>query len=170
MSNKIDFYQAEQSRFSGAGTQIVRHPARKDYTDLELSLIHAKSVGATSILVLGGLGARWDQSLANLLLPASKDLEGINIRLVDGEQELTMLRSGAQFEFEGNPGDIVSLVPISDRVDGVSTEGLEYPLEDETLYLGATRSISNSLLGSSGSVRVKRGYLLCVIIHGSMPR
>jgi len=147
------------------GAQVVRYPGRKDFTDLELALQHAVSLGAGEILVFGALGARWDQTLANLLLPAAPGLENVSIRLLDGLQEIALLRSGETHTLTGQPGDTVSLVPLGGHAHGITTEGLEYPLVDGTLYFGATRGISNVLLGERASVRLKDGLLLCTIIH-----
>lgn len=157
--------EAELSHFAEKGARIIRHPARKDFTDLELALLHAKNLGATQIWVFGGLGLRWDQTLANLLLPASTELMDVNIRLVDGRQELIMLHSGRKLSIQGKSGDFVSLIPVSGDAHGVTTTGLEYPLDNETLYLGSTRSISNILIKTSGTVSLLQGSLLCVIIH-----
>jgi thiamine pyrophosphokinase len=151
--------------FEQAGAQIIRHPARKDFTDLELALQYARSLGAIDILVLGALGARWDQSLANLLLAASEQFKDINIKLIDGEQEIFLLREGSTHEVTGEPGDIVSLIPLGDSAQGIRTEGLEYPLQDEPLIFGATRGISNVLLDRTALISLNQGSLLCVIIH-----
>ena len=45
-------------------------------------------------------------------------------------------------------GDYVSLLPLSERVDGVTTHGLRYPLSDATLTQGPARGLSNELLGT----------------------
>ena len=37
------------------------------------------------------------------------------------------------------------------------------PLTAEILHFGATRGVSNVLLGESGSVRLEGGLLLCVV-------
>lgn len=148
-----------------AGVELERHPARKDFTDLELALRRAVAHGADEILVLGALGARWDQTLANLLLPAAADLRGVRIRLLDGPQEITLLQGGETLAISGQPGDTVSLVPLGGDAQGVVTSGLEYPLDHETLFFGATRGVSNTLLGESASARIKEGLLLCVVIH-----
>jgi thiamine pyrophosphokinase len=158
--------QEELDGFQKAGAQIVRHPARKDFTDLELALHHARALEADEILVLGALGARWDQTIANLLLPASARLRDVPVRLIDGRQEVRLLRGGETHEIRGSPGDIVSLIPLGESVDGITTKGLEYPLRDETLYFGATRGISNVLLGDTASIMSRQGNLLCVVIHG----
>jgi thiamine pyrophosphokinase len=148
-----------------AGAQFIRHPARKDYTDLELALRYANERGAQEILVLGALGSRWDQSLANLLLPAAGPLASANITLMDGLQEMRLVRPGRELEIHGSPGDTVSLIPLGIKTLGITTQGLEYPLDNESLEFGGTRGISNVLLGETASVTLREGLLLCVVIH-----
>ena len=155
----------ELAQLEEAGTQVVRYPARKDFTDLELALQHAVWLGADEILVFGALGARWDQTLANLLLPAAPGLEHVRIRLLDGPQEIALLREGEALTINGQAGDTVSLVPLGGHAQGITTTGLEYPLADGTLYFGATRGISNVMLGEQATVRLEDGLLLCTIIH-----
>jgi thiamine pyrophosphokinase len=147
------------------GAQLIRHPARKDFTDLELALRYAVERGAQEILVLGALGNRWDQSLANLLLPAADSLASVNITLLDWPQEIRLVRPGRSLEIQGNPGDTVSLIPLGIQPLGITTQGLEYPLDNESLEFGGTRGISNVLLGETASVTLKEGLLLCVLIH-----
>lgn len=157
--------EAELRIYEQAGVQVIRHPARKDYTDLELALLHAKSLGVSQAVVLGGLGLRWDQTMANLLLPASNELSRMRIQLVDGNQEITVLHPGDQYEIHGNPGDTVSLIPLNPETGGISTQGLEYPLTNESLTYGSTRGVSNVLVGSLATLRLEQGMLLCVVIH-----
>ena len=118
----------EIKSLESAGSQIIRHPARKDFTDLELALSYAVERGADPVLVYAALGARWDQTLANLLLPAAKEFASTRIRLVDGAQEIQLLRGGELLEITGSPGDTVSLVPVVGDASGITTEGLEYAL------------------------------------------
>jgi len=56
-------------------------------------------------------------------------------------------------------------VPLGGNACGITTTGLEYPLTDGTLYFGATRGLSNVLLGEQATVRLEQGLLLCTIIH-----
>jgi len=155
------------------GTRLLRYPARKNETDLELALDYAIAQNATDILILGGLGGHWDQTLANLLLPFRAPSGGSGdpprawpgIRLRDGNQEIIALRGPAAIHIGGGPGDIVSLIPIGGDAHGVRTAGLEYPLYDETLTFGATRGISNVLAESQATVSFVGGFLICVIIR-----
>lgn len=155
-----------------AQVSIFRYPTHKDATDLELAVRHAQSLGVTEILVLGGLGARWDQSMANLLLPAAADLQGVRLVLQDGPQAIHVLRGeprGATLQIHGARGDTVSLIPLGGDAIGVSTQGLEYPLEDERLVFASSRGVSNTLLSSPAVVTLKDGLLMCVVIHNSVP-
>jgi thiamine pyrophosphokinase len=148
-----------------AGARLLRYPERKDFTDLELALRYAVGQDADEILVLGGLGRRWDQTLANLLLPAAAGLEAVRIRLLDGPQEIMLIRSGETLALPGDAGDIVSLLPLGGEAAGVVTIGLEYPLQAETLAFGSSRGISNVISAAPASVTLGQGLLLCVLIR-----
>ncbi|MBU4258046.1 MAG: thiamine diphosphokinase [Desulfobacteraceae bacterium] len=154
----LDFLQAW-------GTEIISYPANKDLTDLELSIRKAIELGCDEILVLGALGARWDMTIANLLLPALSDFSKVTIRLIDGHQEVILLRGKGELTFKGKKGDILSLVPVGEDAEGVALQGLEYPLEDDVLKFAATRGISNVLLEDTATVYLKKGLLLCIHIR-----
>ena len=145
------------------GTEIIRFPRRKDYTDLELAINHAAGLGVREIVIVAALGARWDQTIANIMIPTL--LPSIRISLLDGPQEIHYIYSGEKFEITGQPGDTVSLIPLGGDVSGITTEGLEYSLKDERLPFGSTRGVSNVLLGGRGVILIYSGILLCTIIH-----
>jgi thiamine pyrophosphokinase len=147
------------------GVEMIQYPVRKDYTDLELALHHAMQRGAHKILVLAALGGRWDQTLANVLLPAAKEFAALDICLIDGAQEIRLFHAGQRMQINGCPGDTVSLVPLNGDAQGITTENLEYPLHAETLYFGSTRGISNVMTTNTATVYLDNGALLCVVIH-----
>ena len=122
---------------TSAGSKILRFPSRKDFTDLELAIQQAIELGATQITLVAALGARWDQTLANVFLAAAHT--ATKIKILDGAQEICFLRSGESLELTGAPGDTVSLIALSNQASGIRTKNLEYPLKDETLTLGSTR-------------------------------
>lgn len=145
------------------GSQLVRFPSRKDQTDLELALDLAQSLNCSEVLILGALGARWDQTIANILLPAA--WPALNVSLVDVDQEIHLLRSGHQISLTGHPGDTVSLIPLTTHASGIQTHNLEYPLDGEELRFGSTRGISNVLTASPAIVQLEEGLLLCIVQH-----
>jgi len=150
------------------GVKFMRYPTQKNETDLELALQYASEQGSAEILVLGALGVdRWDMALGNLLLLAHPGLAQTRVMLVDSNQEIFPLHPGQTLVIHGRPGDTVSLVPIQGDASGITTQGLEYPLQDGTLHFGFTRGISNTLLGETASIHLKQGFLICTIIHRS---
>jgi thiamine pyrophosphokinase len=151
-----------RARLEDEGCQVLVHPPRKDETDLELALRYAIDHGVDEILILGALGGRIDQALANILLLALPELEGIKTHIVAGDQEMFLIRG--QAFIEGQVGDTVSLLPIAGDVTGITAEGLEYPLQHGTLKFGPTLGISNVLTAPVAWVQVEQGLLLCVHI------
>ena len=145
-----------------AGAEIIQHPSGKDQTDLELALELAVDRGAEEILVFGALGARWDMSIANILLLTLPEFSGVKLKFIEGNQEITLLRGGEEFTLNGKKGDTLSLTALNQEVKGITLSGLEYPLKDGILRLGSTRGISNVLVENTATVYLKKGLLLCV--------
>jgi thiamine pyrophosphokinase len=154
------------AEYEQAGVAIERHPPRKDETDLELAVRRAVADGATEILLLGALGGRLDQTLANLLLPARQEWT-VPILLADGRQLARVVRGGESVTIRGAEGDTVSVVPMSAEVTGITYTGLGYPLVDATLRLGSTQGVSNRMAGESATIRIASGILLVVQESGA---
>ena len=157
--------EQEQERLTSSGAEISSFSPHKDRTDLELALLHAASQGADEMVILAALGGRLDQTIANLLLLTLPDLAGCHARIVQGAQTAFVIRDGALIE--GQPGDTVSLIPLGGDAIGVTAEGMEWPLDDDTLRFGPARGVSNVLRAEQASVRVRQGLLLCVVTHHS---
>jgi thiamine pyrophosphokinase len=153
--------EEEVDEWHRRGVQLIRHDRRKDETDLELALLLAQGLAREEALVLGALGGRWDQTFANLLLPAYDKLTDLNVTFWHDGLWAYLVRGERQIH--GAAGQTVSLLPVGGDAVGVSTEGLEWALEAETLKLGATRGVSNILLGERAVVRVEQGLLLCFV-------
>ncbi len=143
------------------GGRIVRYPARKDETDTELALRAALESGAEEVLLIGAAGNRLDHTLANVLLLALPEAAQVRLTILAGKQRLFLIRDAA--EIRGQPGDLVSLLPIGGDASGIWTTGLEYPLADGTLPLGTPRGVSNVLCEPRATVRVQKGLLLAIV-------
>jgi thiamine pyrophosphokinase len=152
---------AELPRLAASGVAVQRHPVDKDQTDLELAIEAALAAGADQVLLLGALGGRLDQTLANLLILAQRPWPA-PIRLAEGRQIAQMLRSGETLTLDMPPGSTVSALPLSAQVTGITYAGLKYPLADATLEFGSTRGISNQVIRSPASIRIGAGLLLIV--------
>lgn len=150
-------------RMAAAGVPIERHAPDKDESDAELALTRAVESGAETILILGALsGKRLDHELANLLLLADPAFAGRDLRIVRGTTTVRALHGGASLELTGRSGDVVTLLPVRGDAQGVTTDGLRYPLTDEALRFGRSRGLSNVVERAGASVWLKSGTLLVV--------
>ena len=149
-------------QYINAGVEIIRHPARKDATDLELALDLAMARRADEIVLFGVLGGRWDMSLSNVMLAASDKYRHMNISLLNMQCRMHIVHGGTTLHLEGYTGQITSLIAISTDVQGITLKEFKYPLKNATLPFGSSRGVSNLLRTDKGLITLKSGTLLCV--------
>ena len=161
--------EAGIAALEAAGVPVQRAPPDKDESDTELAVLAARAMGATQLTVLGGLGGpRVDHALANLALLSMPELEPLGLRLVAADCRVRRLRAPAagggpvRHELVGRVGDLVSLLPVGADAEGVTTHGLAYRLDDETLLAGRTRGLSNVRKVSKAGIVLRRGELLVI--------
>jgi thiamine pyrophosphokinase len=152
---------AQRETLRAQGTQFEHFKTEKNETDLELALLRAVEQGAAEIAVVGIVGDRLDMVLANIHLLTLDALNPIHAELWLGRQTAWLIRPPGE-EFEGSPGDTLSLIPLKGNVIGVTTVGLTYPLQGETLFFGPARGVSNVLEQGVCRVDLEAGILLAV--------
>lgn len=154
-------------RLRADGVEVIEHPVRKAKTDTHLAILEAIKRGATEVAIVGALGGRrLDHALANILLLGNDAFAAVDLRLVDGDVEVHVVRRSLRLA--GKPGDFVTLLPLTDEARGVTTDGLEYALSDATLTRADSLGVSNELVGSEATVAVREGALL--VAHQPRPR
>jgi thiamine pyrophosphokinase len=142
------------------GVRVVRHPAAKDATDLELALDEALALAPSRILVVASAAGRLDHLAAALLLLGSDRLAGVELDAVVGEALVHVVRS--ERVLHGTPGDLVTLLALHGPATGVTTSGLTYALRGATLEPGSSRGVSNVFAGPEARISVERGVLLAL--------
>ena len=152
------FQQRRIGAFHVAAHELGRQPAGDE------DRIDSLRDGAGELLLLGALGGRLDQTLANLLILAQREWP-VPVRIAEGGQSAQVLHGGQTLTLTGSTGSTVSLLPLSPKVTGITYTGLEYPLVDATLCLGSTRGISNVLAASPATIRIADG--LALVVQGS---
>lgn len=153
--------QVQQDEFSAQGVVFDRYPAEKDETDLELVLMWVAEQKPSQVLIIGALGGRIDQTLANIYLLSLPVLAEIPVSVVDGNQRLGLLHAG-KHTIDGQQGDTLSLLPLDGDVEHISTDGLYYPLKDDSLAFGPARGISNVFTREQVTIAFTSGLLLFV--------
>ncbi len=150
------------ARLRAAGIPIEAAAAAKDESDTELAVLAAVRRGADALTIVGGLGGRPDHLLANIGLLAHPALAVRRVELIDDRTRITLIRGPGERELVGRLDDVVSLLPFGPGVDGVTTTGLEWRLDDEPLPVGPARGLSNVRTASLAVVAVRTGLLLVI--------
>jgi thiamine pyrophosphokinase len=159
-------------RLAAGGVEISTASPDKDESDTQLAVLAACAAGAARIVVLGALGGRrFDHAFANVGLLAHEALRSVEATLLDGTTRVSLLRAPdrggapATARLAGVVGDLVSLLPFGEGVEGVETHGLRYPLTDEPLPAGPARGLSNVRTAPEARVSLRRGVIVIVETH-----
>jgi thiamine pyrophosphokinase len=164
----LDSLPAEAPASPAPGEMTIkRFPRDKNETDLELALDTALQYDPASIVIMAGLGARTDHTLASISLLSNPRLIGRDCRLDDGVEEVLLCQGRAAIQ--GEAGDLVSLIPWGAPAVGVRTHGLKWQLEGETLYSDRSRGLSNEMLEDRARIEVESGRLLIVHRRQGVP-
>jgi len=147
--------------------QLIVYPRDKDQTDLELALQYAKKIGVTEVFLIGLLGGRIDQTIANILLLTREEWSDIDMILLNGHETAHLMRENRSLTLNGKIGDIVSLIPLSPNVYVTKTHGLRWQLNDAEMFFGTTLGISNEMINEYCHIHIGVGNLM--VVHTKVP-
>jgi len=143
--------------FARVDVPLKKYPRQKDFTDTQLALSEAEQMGADEIVLIGSMGKRLDHTLCNLYSCMDLVEKGLKVSHFSPEVEVHLVSS--ELHLKGRPGDVVSVLLLSDYADGVCERGFEFPLENALLSKGNPYTVSNRMLGERATITVERGIL-----------
>ncbi|MCP9768005.1 thiamine diphosphokinase [Lacihabitans sp. LS3-19] len=148
--DRIDFNQEEilKSQFP---IEII-HAPDQDKTDLEKAIDFLIERNFPAANILWATGKRADHTMANIaILP--KYLPLIKLKIIDDHScifpILPFPNIYTKWYKSGTP---ISLMPLG-KTDGISTENLKYPLNNESLILGYRNGNSNEV-ATDGIIKI----------------
>ncbi|CCK79405.1 thiamine diphosphokinase [Desulfobacula toluolica] len=144
--------------FKEQNVKILPFPPRKNQTDSELCVSYALEKNATDITLLGVTGTRLDHTLANIFLLKKLARKNILARIINKHNQIYMVT--AFIELKGQPGDLLSVIPITEKATGVTLTGLEYPLTNANIEMGSSLGISNCFKQTTATVCIEKGILI----------
>lgn len=139
-------------------------PSRKDFSDTELAVRHAVEMKPDEIILLGSMGSRADHTLANIFLLKYISEQGINAHIEDDNNKIYYYNG--LFKLDGMIGKTVSLIPLSSEIKGITTSGMDYPLNNETIHFGESRGVSNIITEDSAGYTSEYGEGFIIISSG----
>ena len=144
--------------FTPEGANVF--PVEKDDTDAMLAVRRGLSLGYREFVLYGSLdGPRLDHTVANfqtLQYLADHNAAGY---LVGSTYVVTVVKEGSIF-FPAQADGTVSVFCMGKDAEGVTLEGLYYPLEKGTLTAGFPLGVSNHFTGQPAAITVEKGSLL----------
>jgi thiamine pyrophosphokinase len=151
----VDLTDARDSK-----VHISQFSSDKDLTDTEIAIASATARRSTHITVVSGGGDRFDHVLGmvhSLALCAGT----VNATLLIGMARVSYATCTKEFRNNTRPGDIVSLIPLGGGTT-VTTTGLQWELDHDTLQSFASRGVSNIATAESVSISVTDGLLAVI--------
>jgi thiamine pyrophosphokinase len=150
--------------FRNKGVNIIRYPVEKDEVDTELAIIKALELGFNEITLLGATGGRLDHTLGNIHLLIKAAKLGAQVKIIDENHQIYIITPQLSAEINGQPGNTVSLIPLTTEVKGVYSQGLKWELQNRTFTIGNPFGVSNQLTSDKASVNIEEGILLVIEI------
>ena len=141
--------------------ELIKYPAEKNYTDMELAIEYAVEKQFKDIVLIGASGSRLDHTMANIMLIERYFKIGIKIKIIDNNNYIQIVTSNMVIN---NKKDYyVSIVPITDIIVGITLVGFKYPLNDVNVKRGSTLCISNQITSDKGNIILQSGTALVFI-------
>lgn len=141
------------------GIDTIRHPIKKDETDMHLAYLEGARRGYENFVILGGTGGREDHTYANYCLLLYIANRGHSASLLSNTGDVYMLKSG-KMTLSGEAYKHLSLFPFGSVAHGVSVRGAEYECERITLEPEFPLAVSNRFLTSPVEISVEDGALI----------
>lgn len=135
----------------------------QETNDLEKALSIALKNNSTHVIVLGATGKRVDHTMKNLsvLLQFTDKFRQISFK--DRYSTIKIIKSPFKEEYPLHSS--LSLIPLSGEVTGITTRGLLYPLQNESLKNGVRDGTSNETVEKIVEIEFKKGDLLLIMNH-----
>jgi hypothetical protein len=108
------------------------------------------------------IGDRFDHGLANIHLLNAARLRGVDASILSPSYRIFLVDSG--IEIEGVQGAVLSLLPLTTEVRGITLAGFKWPLKEAVMKVGDSYGISNRVDCAKGrNTRAGRRWLVAVL-------
>ncbi|MBE6847540.1 MAG: thiamine diphosphokinase [Ruminococcus sp.] len=140
----------------------IQAPVEKDDTDTMLAVRHGLEQGYRRFVICGAFGGRWDHSYANVQTLLFLHRHGAKGTLVGASDIITLVAEGEPAVFPYKEGFSLSVFAISEICEGVTIQGVKYPLENAFLTIYHPLGVSNAIMADTAVLSCKKGLLMVV--------
>ncbi|WP_041726030.1 thiamine diphosphokinase [Caldisericum exile] len=139
----------------------LEYPKEKDYSDTEIAVTHALSLGYDEIILTNMLGGRTDHLLFNLSILYRIFKEGKSAKILENKEEIYIFNSSIEVKTDIN--DIISIFPLLGKISFKDSRGLYYPLTGKSVELGETLTLSNYAVSNSVFVEIEESIAILIL-------
>ena len=148
---------------------VHQYVPEKDFTDtdiavnLAVSLVKENSDEESEIHLLGATGTRLDHVMANLQMLKRIMESGIRGVIVDKHNYIEMICGERCLEKGSVFGKYMSLIPASQKLEGLTLKGFKYPLLNAETSFGESLCVSNELVEDEGRITIGEGMAWMIL-------
>jgi len=150
------------NKYRDSKTVIKTFPTQKDKTDTEIALELALSQQPDEVDLIGATGNRLDHVMANIHLLTRALRSDTQAYMIDTNNKIYLKNKNFTIQKEDQYGNYVSLLPLCDKVSGLTLKGFKYPLNGITYEMGSSLGVSNEISDSEASVEMTEGILVVI--------
>ncbi|SRR5579883_939210 len=155
----LDSITSETLRFYEKSNSNIIRISEQEHNDFEKSLRWIEASYTGEVHIFGLTGKRTDHTLSNLsvMLRYAPKFDRLVAHDKWGYHEFIL--PGNPYSVNCDPATLISLTPFG-IAEGIVTKNLTYPLQHETLELGAREGLSNIATDTPVSISITGGALL----------
>lgn len=143
---------------------IQRFNPEKDFTDLELAIKTAMEKNSFDVEIWGGMGGRFDHTIANVQLLSHYSPNFDSLIMMDGDNKCFVLIGPlSNFFIPQEENSYLSLFSLSEKCMGVTIENVKYPLHHHTLTRTCPLGVSNEITKKNAVLSMENGTMLIII-------
>ena len=145
--------------------EMPKHPniiavlAEKNETDMSLAIRHGLEHGCNVFIIDGGIGGRLDHTIANIQLLKEIRQNKAHGILLGCDTCITAI-TNETLKFAAGATGIISVFTIGEIAEGVTLDGLKYPLNYYTMTDNNPIGVSNEFTGKPATVSVQSGTVI----------
>lgn len=140
---------------------LIRMSPEKNDTDMLFAVKKGLEFGYRTFQLYGGTGGRPDHTLANYQLLVFLAKQGACGILCSPQWQITALYNDC-LKLPAYAGGMLSVFCIGDQAEGVTVQGVKYPLGKYTMKNDFPLGVSNEFTGHPVRIEVENGTLLVV--------
>ena len=141
---------------------IHKYNPEKDYTDTDIAIKLAIDLNSSCINIIGGFGNRIDHLLANIHILMHGLNANIPCYLLDECNKVYLINTTTEIYKSKAYGKYISLIPLTNSVNGLTLTGFKYPLNNYTLPIGVSLGISNEIIDDISTILLSNGILVVI--------